>query len=296
MDSRYKQLMTIGGVCLGALLAPMTHAAPVSWVGTADYTAASGATGDEDTISAFNSYDFSSGGLVLIRPTNVAGTGFTVGDTYTGFYQAAVSNHMLGSETVSSPNLNTTGSGSGYELTIGANFDERVISVDAFGNPTFEVTGGTASVYFDTTPDMNVTAGTGFDDGDAILTGDIIGGGGTFLTNTGTGVSSISLAISPSGFDPAVFDPDTMAGGQGVFTLQANPGVTSQVTGVLGNQVGSTDLVLTADGNLDLLAVPLPAPVWLLGMALAGLGVVARRNRNEGASEDNSNGLTPIAA
>lgn len=296
MDSRYKRLMTVGGVCLGALLAPAAHAASVSWVGTANYTAASGATGDEDTVGAFSSYDFSSGGMVLIRPTSVAGTGFTVGDTYTGFYQAVVASHVLGSKTVASPNLNTTGSGSGYELTIGANFDERVISVDAFGNPTFEVTGGTASVYFDTTPDMNVTAGTGFTDGDAILTGNIIGGGGTFLTTAGVGVSSISLAITPSGFDPAVFDPATLAGGQGVFTLQANPGLTSQVTGVLGNQVASTDLVLTADGNLDLMAVPLPAPVWLLGMALAGLGVVARRNRSENGSDDNSNGLTPAAA
>lgn len=295
MDSRYKQLMTIGGMCLGALLAPVSHAESVPWTGTANYTAATGATGDEDTVGPFNSYDFSSGGMVLIRPVSVAGTGFTVGDTYSGFYQSAVTRHMLGTNTVASPNLNTTGSGSGYELTIGANFNERVVSVDTFGNPTFEVTGGNASIYFDTTPDQNANAGTGFNNGNAIITGNITGGGGTFLTNTGIGVSSISLAITPSGFDPAVFNPATMAGGQGVFTLQANPGLTSQVTGVLGNQVGNTDLVLSADGNLDLLAVPLPAPLWLLGVALAGLGVVARRGSNS-TRDDNSNGLMPSLA
>src|SRR3569832_2157322 len=233
MDSRYKQLMTIGGMCLGALLAPATHAESVPWTGTANYTAATGATGDEDTVGPINSYDFSSGGMVLIRPVSVAGTGFTVGDTYSGFYQSAVTRHMLGTSTVASPNLNTTGSGSGYELTIGANFNERVVSVDTFGNPTFEVTGGNASIYFDTTPDQNANAG---------------------------------------------------------------PGFTAQVTGVLGNQAGNTDLVLTADGNLDLLAVPLPAPLWLLGVALAGLGVVARRGSNSSTRDDNSNGLMPSLA
>lgn len=290
---RYKQLMTIGGMCLGALLlAPATHAATMSWTGTADYKAAPGATGTEDNVGPFNGYDFSSGGMVLIRPETVSSsTGFKTGDTFTGFYQASVNNHMLGLTPVASPNLNNMGSGSGYELTIGANFTEKVASVDTFGNPTFQVTGGDTSIYFDPHPNHNSNTGTGFTDGKAIITGKITGGGGTFLANTGVGVSSINVAFT--GFDPAVFKPGTLAGGQGVFTLQANPGLTSQVTGILGNTVRNGDIVLSADGNMELLAVPLPAPVWLLGVALAGLGVVARRTSNR---DNNSNGLTPSLA
>src|SRR3569623_933379 len=103
MDSRYKQLMTIGGMCLGALLAPATHAESVPWTGTANYTAATGATGDEDTVGPFNSYDFSSGGLVLSVPFWVAGTGFPVVYSYSGFFQPAVTPHMLVTCSVSTP-------------------------------------------------------------------------------------------------------------------------------------------------------------------------------------------------
>src|SRR3569832_611504 len=187
MDSRYKQLMTIGGMCLGALLAPATHAESVPWTGTANYTAATGATGDEDTVGPFNSYDFSSGGMVLIRPVSVAGTGFTVGDTYSGFYQSAVPRHMKSTSTVTNPNLNTTGNGSGYELTIGANFIERVVSVDTFGIPTFEVTGGNARGGGGAAPGRGAGAGAGGGGGGAGRAGGGAGGGGAGRASAGGG-------------------------------------------------------------------------------------------------------------
>lgn len=284
---------------MGVLFAPGVHAAMVPWEGTANYLAASTAGGDEDSVGPFSSYDFASGGVVLVRPTSIANPGFfTVGDTYQGLYQSYVTRHMLGSDTVASANLNTTGSGAGYELTIGADFTEEVVGVDSFGNPTFAVTGGSASVYFDTNPNMSFATGTGFDDGSPILTGTITGGSGTYLAAQGLGVSSIDLAVAASGFDAAVFEPDTIAGSEGVFTLQFNPnGPTSQISAVLGNQVSTGDLLLEADGNLNLLAVPLPAPLWLLGTALAGLIVTARRNssNNNSGSADNGH-LTPLPA
>lgn len=291
MCLRYKQLLAIGGVCMGALLAPATQAAHLMpWTGTANYLDASGSTGDEESVGPFSSYDFSSGGMALIRPSSVGTPGtFTVGDTYQGYYQASVTRHMLGSSTVASPNLNTTGSGSGYELTVGADFMERVSGVDSFGNPTFEVTGGTASIYLDTNPDHDAMAGTGYTNGTEILKGSISEGEGTYLNASGIGVSYLQVAFEPVSSD--VFNPATLAGAQGVFTLQRNPGATAGVTGVLGNTVSTGDLVLTADGNLELTAVPLPAPIWLLGVALAGLGVVARRRSNNGEGT-----LVPTAA
>ena len=293
--SHYKKLMAAGGVCLGALLAPTAHAALMPWTGTANYLAASGSAGDEDNVGPFNSYDFASGGVVLIRPAAAASPGsFTVGDTFDGYYQSYVTRHMLGTSTVSSANLNTTGSGSGYEITVGAHFTEEVTAVDAFGNPTFSVTGGTATVYLDTNPNYNFSTGAGFNDGTPILTGNINGGTGTFLTTAGVGVGTIQVAVDSSGVNSSVFNPADIAGADGIFTLKFDPAGTAQVSAVLGNSVGTNDLVLQADGNLNLLAVPLPAPVWLLGVALAGLAMTARRNSN---NNSNGNGaLMPMTA
>jgi hypothetical protein len=284
MFPQCKRIFTVTGVCLGTFLAPVANAALVPWTGSADYLAAPGASGDEDLVGPFNSYDFASGGVVLIKPDSVSAPGsYTVGDTYHGYYQSYVTSHMLGTSAVASPNLNSSGSGGGYELTIAADFSQTVVGVDAFGNPTFSVTGGGASIYFDTTPDYNFATDSGFTTGSAILTGSITGGGGTYLNNLGVGVNGIDLTVAALGFDPAVYTPATISGGTGVFTLHLNPSGVANVNSVMTNAVSANDLLLVADGNLDLMAVPLPTSLLLLGSALVGLGAVRRRNFGEPA-------------
>lgn len=277
-----RKLQWLFGVCLlssGLVVPGIVQASVVTpWVGNADYTQAPGATGDEDNnVGPFSTYAFSSG-VVLITPDTVATQGqFTVGDTYTGYYQSAVQSHDLNGSAVSSPNLNST-----YELTVATTFDEQVTSVDASGNAFFSITGGSASLYFDTNPDHNFSSDSGFTNGASIITGSVSGGDSAYVPTPGVGFDSINLSIDSLGYDHNVYTPDTIAGGDGVFTLQLNPsGITSGVTSVMGNTVGLNDLLLQSDGNLNLVAVPLPGTFGLLGGAVVWMLGFGRRPHND---------------
>lgn len=262
-------------VCTGLMgVSNPAAALTVPWIGTADYAAVIGASGE--VVGPFNSYDFSNAGVVLLEPDVVSGTGFQVGDTYRGYYQSFVAQHTLSGILASSPKLNTN-----YELTVSAQFTQQVTAVDAFGNATFAVTGGSAGLFLD---DIgaglhNFTTDSGFNDGTAILSGTISGGGGSFIGGAGFGVTGFDLTIGAFDYNAAVFDPDTIAGANSIYTLRINPyGVTSGVTSVQGNAVNSGDLLLEADGNLNLVAIPLPPAVFLLGSALLGLMGFSRRS------------------
>jgi hypothetical protein len=183
---------------------------------------------------------------------------------------------------VSAPGLDTDGSLgglAGYELTVAASFQTQITAYDGL-TVTFAVTGGSADLYFDAGPDYSFTGDSGFTDGASILTASVTGGSGTFLAAYGVGFSDIDLNIGPFGYDTNVYDPDTIVGGNGIFTLRINglgTGPTAGVTSVLLNNVDVGDTLTEADGNLDLLAVPEPLSVLLVGSALAGVVVIRRR-------------------
>lgn len=255
------------GVCNPA------SAVTVPWIGTADYTTVIGASGE--VVGPFDSYDFSNGGVVLIEPNVTSGSGFHVGDTYNGYYQSYVTQHTLSGALVANPQLNNS-----YELTVAAQFTQQVTAVDNFGNATFAVTGGSAGLFLDGGTNHDFTADSGFDDGSSILSGTISGGGGSFFTNAGFGVTGFNLDIAAFNYNSAVYNPNTINAANGIFTMHINPaGVTSGVNTVQGHAVNAGDLLLEADGNLDLTAVPLPPALLLLGSALAGLGLTSKRRR-----------------
>lgn len=260
------------------LISTSTQAAIIPWAGTADYSAgANGDALDGETIGPFDSYDFGVG-VVLLEAASGSGlpNAPAVNDIYNGYLQTFVSGHSLGLTGVAASNLNISGAGGGYELTLRADFQEQITAVGV--NTDFNILGGAAEIYLDATPDYDFNNDSGFTDTGAILTGTIIGGSGTFAGGV-LGVTSIDVMINS--FDAAVFDPDTVASGSSVFTLQLADGNNnfSGVNSVQGHVFDGGDLLLSADGNLALAAVPVPAAVWLLGSGLLGLVGVARRSR-----------------
>lgn len=272
-----KPRLGLGAVLMGgiALLSVNASASVVSvpWVGSADYSTIIGAAGE--LVGPFDSYDFSNGGVVLIEPAAVTGAGYQVGDIYNGYYQSYVTQHTLSGAPAANPQLNNS-----YELTFAAQFTQQVTGVDAYGNATFAVTGGSAGLFLDSNVDTqhSFTTDSGFNDGTSILSGTISGGGGSFISSAGFGVTGIDLTIGAFDYNTAVYNPATIAGANGIFTLNINPyGVSSGVSSVLGNTVDSTDLLLEADGNLNLQAVPLPPALWLFGSAVLGLMGFSRR-------------------
>ena len=143
------------------------------------------------------------------------------------------------------------------------------------GVNSFVLPGGTARLYLDTTPDKNYLTDFGFANEDVLITGTILGGLGT-LTATGVGFESITVQVT--GFDAAVYSPFTLIGANGIFTLDINSTSIQNVTSVQGHAFNpGTNMLIGADGNIKISAVPVPAAVWMLGSALVGMATIRRR-------------------
>lgn len=241
-----------------------------SWVGTANYKLAPGATGDEDVVGPFDTYD-AAPGVVLLKPTGTTGSGSSTVSSFDGFYQSYITNHILAGNTASSLGLNST-----YELTAVAKFTESVTAAGAI-----TVTGGNFAIYFDTNASTKYSfAGdTGFTDGASILSGNIISGTGAADPSFSFGVTNITIQVT--NFNSTVYSPASLTGGGGIFTLRMNSpydaGLLSPITKVMGNTVAAGDLKYAADGYIAL-AVPEAKTYAMMLAGLALVGFMARRN------------------
>lgn len=264
--------MTLAGLLFASLQA---GAAGIPWVGTADYTAGVNGVGTGDVVADFHSYDLGPGAALLTNTSGGTVTAPNVGDVLQGYAQTYVGGHLnLGGTGIASPQLNTTGSGAGYELTLRTDFMETITSTT--GGITYTVDSGSWEIYLDGTPDYNFATDTGFTNDNAILSGTILQGAGN-ATPVGPGlfgVSTIDLLVTA--YDTSIFSPATIQAGTSVFTLQLGLGAPVAATSVQGIFAGAGDLILTADGNLELQAVPIPAAIWLFGFGLLGLVGIAR--------------------
>lgn len=245
-----------------------TAQAASNWAGTADYTQAPGSSGDEDVVGPFDTYD-AGAGVVLLKSAGTTGSGPSLVSNFNGFYQSFITNHELAGTIAAAPNLNST-----YELTAVASFTESVTAAGAI-----TVTGGNFAIYLDTNPNRNFNTDTGFTDGDAILTGNIIGGTG--VANSGFSFGATNITIAITSFNAAVYQPPTITSGGGIFTLRMNDPLDASflnpITSVMGNGVASGDLKYAADGYIAL-AVPEAKTYAMMLAGLALVGFMARRN------------------
>ncbi len=265
-----KQRHVLWAALLAASAFSVQSAHAVNWVGSADYTAAPNSGADEEVVGPFSTYDFGSG-VVLLSVTGVSGPT----TSYNGYYQSYVTKHELNGNPVSAPLLDTN-----YELTVVASFTQSVTGAAITVN-----SGGTFNVYLDTTRDRDFTTDSGFTNGDLIMSGTILSGIGTAISSGGMVFGVTDITIDVTSYDTNVFSPDTIAGGDGIFTLRL--GVPSDAT-FLGSVpsvqgVGVTGNYLYAADGYATLAVP---EAETYAMMLAGLGLVgfmARRRARANA-------------
>lgn len=280
MKQIYSQILLVTAVSLSSAT---TAFADAPWVGTANYLAAPNAQADEAFVGPFDSYDFGAG-IGLIKPDGQ----LAVGQTFTGWFQTWVGSHVLNGTGLTVPQLNTSGSGSGFELTVISQFSGTYTSLAA-GLMGFTIDSGTASMMFDSNPNYHFGLDQGFSDGNAIFTGSITSGSGLVNTVIGYGFEAVSLDMTGafSLVDANVFSPSNINGADALFSIATktpfvNTPVINQVLAgnktVQGNSVINGQL-FELDGNLQLTAVPVPTTAWMFLSGLFGLVSINRKKQ-----------------
>lgn len=308
MKTQLKTASAVGAILAAMALSTQAQAADTlvqfSTDGTGDGVT-DGAAGGYDVVG-INEFDWqSSGDLVILD--NLTGTGSTangaltdsfatwaatavVGDTVTFDLQGqARLNDMTdnGGGSVAPGTLDTDGSATGdtgFEITVAFEATETATLIAA-GILQFNTINGTYSYFYDDTPDSDVDSGTGFTDGTAFLSGDIVAvsglftvgaGGNNLLTNTVTSYDSSYIQTDPTTNQPLVDTTfDTLVTLRSTGEAAAHDA--GDTIGFPQYTVVAADIGFKADANSEF-SVPEPGTLMLLGSSLLGLAGLRRRS------------------
>jgi len=239
------------------------------------------------TASPFGGFDWSQNGTAVSTPGPV----YSDGDVITTYYFAdAVAVNKEGGGVFSTPDLLTSAPGgvfgaASYEYTIFASITEVVSGCGGVcaGAATFTPTGGAWNVYYDHALLSNTVAnqisGTGFTDGDFVIGGTILaGGGGTFNPTTGVGIFSFDGIVTSTNSTYISPDQDSTFA---IATLQFGNSTTNW-TAPTGTPLGglpASAISFQADGNQGISVIPEPGILALLGLGMFGLFVTTQKKR-----------------
>jgi len=240
-------------------------------------------TNVDGTLSPFGGFDWASGGAAFTSGfTAVAGSTFTL---YYASWAGLITDTTGGS--LYAPKLDTNPNGTpittgAYEYTIFGTIQEKVVSC-TLNTCTFQVTGGAFDIYYDTTANAKTVsngAWTGFTNGTKILSGTVnVGGASQSFSNTTGGQAALDGTVT---YTNSTYVNPAMVGTNLTSTLQLSTAVTnfSPPTSIDGTTVGANQIVFQADSNQTFTGrVPEPAGLALVGLALAGCGLMSRRRK-----------------
>lgn len=270
------------------------------WNGNLDTTVSSGAgdpapLSNDGILTNVTGFDWHANGNAWIRDFNIPQTGSPTTGTFTLDYQGFATS-------IASPDPQTNlyvaapGPASGtYEYTLFVHLEQtatRLVS-DPF-TINVATNGGTWEIRYDTSPDANAAAGTGFRDGGIVMSGIFTSGSAIFSANgpLGMGSGNSILEGTVDFVNPLFANPNLT--GTGFTTGLRFPGDSNlpwtrsagfdlNGDGILQpNELTGTDtvndFVLQADAFQSLTtSVPEPMTLALLGSGLLGMGFVGKR-------------------
>lgn len=238
--------------------------------------------------------DWNANGAAVVIDAGPFGTPVSAGDVFENRLQTNLTGFNRGSAAVGSSEilagLNDSFASGGYEITAVATFTEITVAATA-NTATFVVLGGVIDIYYDSTAaggtQANLSAGTGYDDGDLIYRGIIVGGTGGFVVIGGFGLGSTNVTSQTSFLDTTAIQglPADLL----IFSLNSEGQAAYPAGNAATNNfhiggentiytdyvVDANDLQLRFDGSSRF--VPEPGSIALLGLAVLGAGVVTAR-------------------